>query len=242
MVHAGSWAVRAARGPRPAKAPLELSLIGLTLHFGYHVAGHSFPNGEGTACRSSCCHGVGLEGDMRVGLSELLLATICVIAATASTGAAELKPTACENVWPERFPAGKPFVLFDPWSGLTLQLESDGRHMKATNRDGKLIWQRDILYDKGRFRFQIIVPPAPAPMESGQVVADSAEKMRQRENAELATYPLDRLGLVPDCMVAIIDHMLPSAFHGHYIRGGSGTHIDWLLDAKTGDLQMEAIN
>lgn len=43
-------------------------------------------------------------------------------------------------------------------------------------------------------------------------------------------------------MVRFIDHELPSVFKGHYVRAGSGTHIFWLLNAKTGDFKMEQIN
>ncbi len=53
---------------------------------------------------------------------------------------------------------------------------------------------------------------------------------------------IDRIEVLPECALAIVDHHMPAQFRGHYIRAGSGTHIFWLLDAETGDFLVEQIN
>jgi outer membrane protein assembly factor BamB len=40
-----------------------------------------------------------------------------------------------------------PKAYRDPSSGIVLYLESDGRHMAAISREGKLLWHRDLFKD-----------------------------------------------------------------------------------------------
>ena len=117
-----------------------------------------------------------------------------------------------------------------------LYVESDGRHMAAITPDGKIVWHRNLFSDP-RLERQFPVPP--------QIEGEpslSSEEWGRREHSYVAHLSIDRIGIEPDCMVRIMDHNLPPSFSGHYIRAGSGTHIFWLLDAKTGNFQMEEIN
>jgi hypothetical protein len=154
------------------------------------------------------------------------------IATGPSTYAGASQPVSCPGVWPEELPVGQPFVLSDPRSGLTLNLEKDGRHMAATNRQGKVIWHRDLF--SGVNPDEVFGPPPHGFL--------SENEWTQRRNAEFAALSIDRIGIEPDCALSFIDQMYPPRLRGHYIRAGSGTHIFWLLDATTGDFQMEEVN
>ena len=131
---------------------------------------------------------------------------------------------------------GHPFLLHDPRSMLTLSVESDGRHMSAITNEGKLVWHRNLFDDPKLVRLF----PQPPQIPGERPV--SPEEWDRKMQSYVAHLGIDRIGIEPDCMVRFIDHDLPLHIHGHYIRVGSGTHIFWLLDAKTGDFQMEEIN
>jgi hypothetical protein len=154
--------------------------------------------------------------------------------ATGSAAYAQGEPASCPGAWPQEFPAGQPFVLRDPRSGLTLRVEKDGRHMAATSRQGKVIWHRDLF--SGLNPDEVFGPPPP-----GWFLM-SEKEWTKRRNAEFAALSIDRIGIQPDCALPFIDNMYPPRLRGHYIRAGSGTHIFWLLDATSGDLQIELRN
>jgi hypothetical protein len=128
------------------------------------------------------------------------------------------------------FEIGQPFVLNDPRSGLILYVESDGRHIAAITRDGKMRWHRNLFDDPrlpGLF---------PAPIER------PAKAVREWQQSYIAHEAIDRIGIETDCVLRLRNQGHdPARFRGHYIRAGSGTHITWLLDAKTGDFQLENI-
>jgi hypothetical protein len=115
-----------------------------------------------------------------------------------------------------------------------LYVESDGRHMAAITREGKIAWHRN-LFD-GLKPESVFVPP---PRIEGELGFSDEEWRRYSDVSRLS---IDRIGIEPDCVLRFIDHDLPPHLHGHYIRAGSGTHIFWLIDAKTGDLQVQEIN
>jgi hypothetical protein len=170
---------------------------------------------------------------MRARLGPALIALTCAVAAGLSAQAAS---AACARVWPEAFARGEPFSLNDPRSGLMLYVEGDGRHMAAIARDGKIRWHRDLFGDR-KMRLLFIPPPQiegwPSP---------SRKQLQQQARSFASHLRIDRIDSEPDCMLGFIDHDLPAAFRGHYIRAGSGTHIFWLLDAMSGDIQMEQVN
>jgi hypothetical protein len=75
----------------------------------------------------------------------LLLA--CGIAAGLPAHAENPGEKTCTDIWPKPFLAGQPFLLSDPRSGFILYLESDGRHMAAITREGKIVWHRNLFDD-----------------------------------------------------------------------------------------------
>jgi hypothetical protein len=160
----------------------------------------------------------------------------CALTAAVSNGAAGGEAKRCTDTWPEPFSFGQSFILNDPRSETTLYLESDGRHMRATTREGTIVWRRNLFGDP---KIERLFPPPPAFPGQPDV---SPEKWRGKMHAYVSQLRIDRIGIEPDCMVRFIDHELPSVFKGHYVRAGSGTHIFWLLNAKTGDFKMEQIN
>lgn len=167
-------------------------------------------------------------------LAKVMLVIACGIAATTSASAE--KAIKCTRPWPEPFAASQSFVLDDPRSGLAIHVESDGRHLSALTREGKVIWHRDIFNDS---RLERIFPPPPQIPGQPSI---SNEQWARRMHGYVAHLSIDRISAVPDCMVQIVDHDYPAPLKGHYILAGSGTHIFWLLDAKTGDLKVEQIN
>jgi hypothetical protein len=56
-----------------------------------------------------------------------------------------------------RFPG--PQVYQDPASGTTLYVESDGRHVVAISKEGKLLWVRDIFKDAKLEFYRTYTPP-----------------------------------------------------------------------------------
>ncbi|MBS0471664.1 MAG: hypothetical protein JSR60_11375 [Proteobacteria bacterium] len=167
----------------------------------------------------------------------LIFAFVCGIALTNPAKAEDADHGKCDENWPEPPATGVlPQVLRDPTTGLTLYLESDGRHMAAIAHDGSILWHRNLFDDPKIERY--FMPPGPLPGEAPSSLKDWQRSM----HAYVESLGIDRLEIVPDCARASIDHSLPTQFRGHYIRAGSGTHIFWLLDARTGDFQLEAIN
>ena len=135
--------------------------------------------------------------------------------------------------WPEPFPANQAFVFNDPRSGLILYVESDHRHMAAVTHDGKLLWHRNLFEGlKG----------APPPYQLPDEPTISRAEGEKRVRAVLAHLTIDSIGPVPDCAMKAVDHDMALPFRGHYIRAGSGTHMTYLLDAKTGDIIVDIIN
>jgi len=100
----------------------------------------------------------------------------------------------------------------------------------------RILWQRN-LFDDPRLE-NIFVPPPPIEGRS----SSSPAEWKQYAHSVLSTLQIDRIGIEPDCALHRIDHDLPPQLHGHYIRAGSGTRFFWLIDAKTGDIQVEEIN
>jgi len=136
----------------------------------------------------------------------------------------------------QSFEIGQPFVLNDPRSGLILYVESDGRHMAAITHEGEMLWHRNLFSDP---KLERLFPPPPA-IEGEQPV--SSEDWRRKMHSYIAHEVIDRIAVEPDCVLRLRNKgRYPARFRGHYIRAGSGTHITWLLDAKTGDFQLENI-
>ena len=174
---------------------------------------------------------------MRTQIGKILLALAWAMALAAPADAQGSEHKACKAGWPEPFAAGQPFLLNDPRSGLMLYVESDGRHMAAITREGKIVWQRDLFGDmKLSPRF---VPP---PQIDGTPDVTSDKEWQQRMRSYIGQLRIDRLDVSSDCEVSVIDHDLPANFRGHYIFVGSGTKYSWLMDAETGDLQLGPIN
>jgi hypothetical protein len=137
---------------------------------------------------------------------------------------------------PALIPKHGPFLLNDPRSGLVLYVESDGRHMAAISRDGKLVWHRDVFSDPRLPRYF----PPPPPLFGEPMISDKT--WLERMHSYVGQLSIDRLGIVPDCLVHSIDHNRNPRYRGHYIVAGSGTRLTYLIDAKTGDLVLDAIN
>jgi hypothetical protein len=118
-----------------------------------------------------------------------------------------------------------------------LYLESDGRHMAAISHDGKIIWQRDLFADP---KMESVYPP------NVEIVGEptiSDQEWRRRMQAYVAGLRIDRIEVVSDCVANLLDHGMGSPLlRGHYIWAGSGTHIEYSLDANTGDLLVGPIN
>lgn len=171
---------------------------------------------------------------MRLGIVLFILAFGAMTGASSRVEASDAKP--CQNPEPEPFARGQPFLLNDPRSGLSLRLESDGRHMKAITRGGKILWQRNLFDDP---KLERMFPPPP--QIEGEPSISNAE-WRRRMHSYVGHLGIDRIGIEPDCARNLNDHHLPALYRGHYIYAGSGTHIFWLLDAKTGDLRIDHIN
>jgi hypothetical protein len=142
----------------------------------------------------------------------------------------------CSSAPPKPFPSNQPFLLNDPRSGLMLYVESDGRHMAAITHDGKIVWQKN-LFDGPRLRATF-----PPNIEIPGEPRVSDEEWERRARVYIDHLSIDRIGLASDCAAHVIDHDLSRAFHGHYIAAGSGTRIDYFLDAKTGDFVVGPIN
>jgi hypothetical protein len=70
-------------------------------------------------------------------LLVVFLSMICLSAAQ--------KSTEYVDVYLRPFPG--PQVYKDPRSGVLLYVETDGRHVAAISRDGKLLWNRDPFTD-----------------------------------------------------------------------------------------------
>jgi hypothetical protein len=158
------------------------------------------------------------------------------MAAGISAHAGDSGVQACSFAWPEPFALHQPYLLNDPRTGLMLYVESDGRHVAAITREGRILWQRN-LFDDPKLESEI-PPPPDFPGEP----PFSDEKGIQWVRSYLGRLVIDRIGAVSDCEMQIIDRVAPPLFHGHYIRAGSGTHIFYLLDAKTGDFLVDQIN
>lgn len=173
---------------------------------------------------------------MRAQLIVALFAIGCASAGATRAHSETVAPKTCTAPWPEPFAANRPFNLHDPRSGLALRLEGDGRHMSATTREGQVVWTRDLFSDPNLIR---MFPP-PFQIQGEPPVSIKTQERQTRDY--IAHLGIDRLAIVPDCMVTIIDHDFPAQIKGHYILAGSGTHIFWLIDAKTGDLRMEQVN
>jgi hypothetical protein len=114
----------------------------------------------------------------------------------------------------------------DARSDLILYVESDGRHMAAITHGGKLVWNRN-LFDNPRLSGMFSATQFEDPVK--------AAKWRQSYISKIV---IDRIGVAPNCAARFIDRDLPTRFRAHYIRVGSGNGMTWLLDAKTGDIQL----
>ena len=134
----------------------------------------------------------------------------------------------CPTVETKPFAAGQPFLLRDSHTGLLLYVESDGRHMSAIAQNGKILWHRN-LFDDARLARSLVPTgfPGQRPL--------STEEWRLWAKSYLNSLSIDRVAVFPDCALHYIDHVLLPQFHGHYIYAASGGHVEYLLDAKTGD-------
>ena len=95
----------------------------------------------------------------------------------------------CQEVQPKPFPSGQPFLLNDPRTGLMLYVESDGRHMAAITRGGKILWHKDLFADP-KLEREIWVPP---PKIDGQP-SPSPEQWQEQVRAMLKTLSIDASG------------------------------------------------
>jgi hypothetical protein len=130
------------------------------------------------------------------------------------------------GTWFEPFTAHQPYLMNDPRSGLMLYVESDGRHVSAITRQGKILWHRNVFDDP---KLEKGFPPPP--------LIDGKNHFSAREY--FSHQVIERIGPVPDCEIPAIDQG-PA---GHYIRTSSGgNHIFYLLDATTGDFVIDEIN
>jgi len=157
------------------------------------------------------------------------------IASNTSAVAEDTASTRCQSTAPEPFTVGQPFLLNDPRTGLMLYVESDGRHVTAITRDGKVRWHRN-LFDDPRLASELV------PRQFPGLPPPSAEAWQEWAKQYLGSLSIDRIGVVPDCGIDEIDHHLPPQFRGHFIFAGSGTHIEYLLDARTGDMHEYVTN
>jgi hypothetical protein len=146
------------------------------------------------------------------------------------------KPKICQRDPLKPFAKNPPFLLNDPRSGLMLYLESDGRHMSAIARDGKIAWHRDLFDDP---RLPYAFPPPPQIVGEPQISdAQWLRKMR----AYVGKLSIGTGQVVSECEAQAIDHSYSSPlFRGHYISLDGG-RIEFLLDAKTGDILVGAMN
>jgi len=158
----------------------------------------------------------------------------CFVAAGLCKSAANAGEMNCRSAVPE--PTAGRHVFNDPRSGLILHLDMDGRHMSATTPAGKIIWHRN-LFDDPRLE-RAFPPPIQVP---GEPPASNAGWRRQ-VHAYVSSLSIDRIALVPDCEKDYIDHHYPRMFRGHYVALGSGTHMSYLLNARTGDFLIDTIN
>ena len=172
---------------------------------------------------------------MRASLQFFPPILACLITIGTSQGAGTLSAKPCSFSHPEPFMIGQPFLLRDPRSGSFLYVESDGRHMSAIAPDGSLLWHRDLF---GNQIQKFFIPP---PNIEGEP-SPSPKELRRQAQLWANHLRIDSVGVEPDCALQFIDHKLPPQFRGHFIRAGSGTHIGWFIDAKTGDIQMAEIN
>ncbi len=126
-------------------------------------------------------------------------------------------------------------MLNDPRTGLMIYVESDGRHASALTRKGTILWHKDLF---GEPLPGLYVPPPVLSGEHPQTVSED----RRAEQAIRAKLVIGGIAVVSDCTArAIDDGHYPRAFPGHYIAVGAG-HYGFLLDAKTGDFLLEAVN
>lgn len=160
----------------------------------------------------------------------LMLGAVTALPAHAASPAAN----ACKGVQPEPFPRGQPVAVNDPQSGVSLHLDSEGHHMTAIDRGGKVLWQRDPFDDP-----RLIRRMPPLPQIAG---VPTVRHWKRSMRSHFAQIGIDRIVIEPDCQRAMIDREFPKPLHGHYILAGSGTHLAWLIDSRTGDMQLEAIN
>src|SRR5262249_26279522 len=105
------------------------------------------------------------------------------------------------------------------------------RHMAAITRDGKIRWHRN-LFDSPN----VIVVPPPIALPGERPI--SAEQWRRNLLARLR---ISWIAIEPECARSMIDHE-SARMRGHYVSAGAGTHFIWLLDAKTGDFQLEIVH
>jgi hypothetical protein len=154
----------------------------------------------------------------------------------ARAGDTEMKQ--CQSAPLKLIPEHQPLLLNDPRSGLMLYVESDGRHMAAITRGGKIAWERN-LFDDPRLGEMITPPLISIPGEP----LPSGEQRKLQMHATMRRLSIDRIGIASDCETHLIDHDFGSQLlRGHYILAGSGTHFNYLLDAKTGDMMAGPIN
>lgn len=131
----------------------------------------------------------------------------------------------------------QPLSLNDPRSGLTLSLASDGRHMTAKTRGGKIVWQRDLFADP-RLEWEIGGPPdIQLPGEPHLSEARQHQKLR----AYIAKLSITGMRVVSDCEAQQLDRTQP-LFWGHYVAAWSGARYTFRLDANTSDLLVSDKN
>jgi hypothetical protein len=167
-------------------------------------------------------------GYLARGFGALALAGITVSAGMTRAAAVGVR---CPLVSPTLISNDQSFSLSDPRSGLVLRLESDGRHMAAITRDGKIAWQKNLFDDPNA---AAVYPPLIQMPGEPRV---SEEQWTRRMHAYVSKLRIDRIRIVSDCEAHVIDHDFGNPlFRGHYVLVGSGTRVSYFLDAKTGDL------
>ena len=108
--------------------------------------------------------------------------------------------------------------------------------MSATTQAGKIVWRSDLFDDP---RLELSFPP---PLQIPGQAPVSNDTWRRQIHSYVGHLFINRIAFVADCEANYIDHHLPNQLRHHYVHLASGTHLEYLLDAKSGDLVLYAIN
>jgi len=124
-----------------------------------------------------------------------------------------------------------PYVLMDRRTGLALHLDSDRKHMSAIDRDGRVVWYRDIAAAVARD-----LPPIPSNMLR---LMHKNAKSTETTNADF----LGEIGGIKPlfaCQVRYFNRY--PILRDHDIAVGFGTRAMAILDPATGDARVAQVN